>query len=119
MATFSLVLQDSADNSYRSALACRFAQAAVAAGHSINAVFFYSAAVDHANALRELPSDETDVATTWLVFAQQHAVPLIVCHTVATRRGIIEGENWRAGFQASGLTEFMASTQTADRVVQF
>lgn len=116
MAQFVLALHTSPNAAqpahYRSLLALRFAQAAVTAGHRISQVFFYQSAVLHGHA-----AAAQDIATQWQAFAQQHHIPLVLCHTVAATE--YQLEQLAEGYSNGGLTEFATAVAAADKVVQF
>jgi len=104
----------SAPAQHRSLLAYHYAQAALVSGHQIDMVFFYSAGVLHAHS-----AQSAEVITLWQQLAEQHAIPLVICNTVAENDYNLASSALRVPFQAGGLTEFSMAAAAADHVVQF
>lgn len=98
----------------RSLLAYHYAQAALVSGHHIDMVFFYSAAVLHA----QQPA-ESDAVTLWQTFAHEHNIPLVICNTVAETTYNMGVDELVAPFQNGGLSEFSMAAAAADHVIQF
>lgn len=109
MATFVLNLNHHPDDAQTAALALQFAQAVIGSAHQLVQVFFYQDAVHY-------PFHPS--ATAWQTFAQQHQVPLVVCHTQVEQREL-EPASMAAEFTLSGLTEFATVVADADRTVSF
>lgn len=109
-----LVLQKDINDAIYSERALRFAQQALKSGQDIACVFFYRAAVSHART--ELPDSARELQQRWQTWAEQHHIPLIVCHTVAEKMGL---DNFAAGFQDAGLTALVQAMASADRTLQF
>ena len=109
--------------------ALRFAQAAVARGHTLARVFFYYDAVAIANALVVAPQGEPDIAAEWSAFSQAHGVELVACIAASLRRGIVDAaeaaryelraHNLREPFQLLGLGQFVEMAASADRLITF
>lgn len=109
--------------------ALRFCEAALAAGHRIQRVFFYGDGVKHANALHSPPQDETDLHKAWQGLAASHQIELIVCVAAALKRGVLDAENARRmekptsnlgeGFLISGLGQLAEAMLEAERFVTF
>lgn len=114
MAKLTLILQSSVKEPPRSLDALAFAKAAVATGHTIDCVFFYRDSVNHA-ALPTAAENE-DLIRQWETFSRQNQVSLVVCHTVAERKGM---EAFHPSFEASGLTALATSIANSDRTLQF
>ncbi|MBK7660610.1 MAG: sulfurtransferase complex subunit TusD [Betaproteobacteria bacterium] len=98
--------------------AWQFCQAAIAAGHEIQRVFFYHDGVNNATKLTDPPQDDRHIVNRWSALAQEHKVDLVVCVAAALRRGIVE-ENLAKGFRISGLGQLVESAIQADRLVVF
>ncbi len=105
---------DSPDHHTRSLLAFRYAQAAVACGHQISMLFCYQQAVRLAALHHPHPH-----ADRWQQWAAQHAIPLVVCNTIAENEFGLSTEQLQAGFSVGGLTEFAHAVAEADQLVQF
>lgn len=109
--------------------ALRFARAAVAGGHDIHRVFFFSEGVHNANALSVMPQDEVQLAQAWAAFAEAHGVDLVSCISAGIRRGLLNetesrrysraGHSLQPGFDLSGLGQWVDATLAADRTVVF
>ena len=67
--------------------ALRFAQAVIEQGHVIDQVFFYQDAVQHANALLSVPSDELNLTDAWRTLSEAQQIPLVCCVGAGARRG--------------------------------
>lgn len=108
--------------------ALHFCEAAIAAGHTIDRVFFYGEGVLHGNLLNTPPQDEADLAPRWASLAA-NGTELVICVAAALKRGILDDGNARRfekpvanlapGFIISGLGQLAESLVTADRVVSF
>lgn len=115
------------DPAARSAL--RFAQAVVAAGHTVSRLFFYRDGVHVASQLGVQPQDEQDICAQWREFITQHQLDAVVCIAAALRRGVldpVEAKRWHAPaastgepYALSGLGQWIDALQTADRAVTF
>ncbi|WP_164876782.1 DsrE family protein [Pseudidiomarina gelatinasegens] len=98
----------------RSLLAYHYAQAALVSGHHIDMVFFYSAAVMHA----QQPA-ETETVALWQALAHEHNIPLVICNTVAETTYNMNVDELVAPFQNGGLSEFSMAAAATDHVIQF
>ncbi|MGQ4275866.1 DsrE family protein [Pseudidiomarina sp. E22-M8] len=103
--------------STRSLLALKYAQAALALGHTLKHVFFYQDGVLHA----KLNQDQqlTPVAAEWVLLSQKHGFPLVACSTVIENDYQLTPAQLHAAYQLGGLTEFSMAAAQAERVVQF
>lgn len=109
--------------------ALRFSQAAIAAGHSIEQIFFYQQGVSIATQLSVPLADEFDGSGEWAAFVQLHSLPLVVCVSAAERRGVIGAEqqaehakqtsNLHPAFSIAGLGALHQASLTSDRTVTF
>ncbi|MGM7317545.1 sulfurtransferase complex subunit TusD [Idiomarina sp. ST10R2A5] len=114
MAKITLIVQNSPEESLKSQEALSFALAAINSGHEIACVFFYREAVKHA--LLPTPDENRALINQWETISRHHDIPLVVCHTVAERKGI---EEFHPSFQASGLTALATAIANSDRTLQF
>lgn len=120
MASFALYLQSDTYASPTLASCLRFAKAALAAGHQIDHIFLYQAAVQAVVAGADLPADEPDQAGALADFCQQQQIPLLYCVTAAEKRGVASMlKPARAGYTAAGLAEFAIRLAEVDRLIQF
>jgi tRNA 2-thiouridine synthesizing protein D len=123
MVTGSPVSQQSA----RTALS--FCEAAVAAGHQLYRVFFYEDGVYTGSSLTITPQDERSINADWSAFVQKHQLDAVICVASALRRGILNDSeaaryeknaaNLAAGFEISGLGQWVDACLNSDRVVSF
>lgn len=98
--------------------AYRFAVAALARGHEVYRVFFYSDGVYNANKLSEPQSDDRNLVSLWSKLGTEHNVDLVVCVAAALRRGIKE-EILAQGFRISGIGKLVEAGIQADRFIVF
>lgn len=98
--------------------AYRFAEAALARGHEIYRVFFYSDGVYNSNRLSEPQTDDRNLVTLWSKLGTEHDIDLVVCVAAALRRGI-KDEVLDQGFRISGLGQLVEAGIKADRLVVF
>lgn len=111
------------------ATALRFARAALAAGHSIDRVFFYHDGVHGASALAVAPQDEPSPAAGWIELARQHGFELAACIAASSKRGVIDGAeaerhglgdgNVDPAFAIVGLGQLIEAIAASDRFVSF
>lgn len=109
--------------------ALQFARAWLAAGHTLERVFFYSDAVLTGACTAAPPSDEFDAHSEWQALARDHAVDLVVCVAAALRRGVCSQDeasrfnrpssNLGDHFRLGGLGELVEATLNSDRTVSF
>ncbi|MFC3121750.1 sulfurtransferase complex subunit TusD [Agaribacter flavus] len=106
--------------------ALQFCIAAVENGHTVEQVFFYSAAIHTASKLLLPNSDELNQREAWKHFSTQYKVPLYVCSTAATRRGLVSDDdmldvnNYDPMFSAVGMIEYFAALRDPKLIgVQF
>lgn len=125
---YALLILSSA-NQASSETAFRFAEAAVAAGHRIERVFFYAEGVYHANKLQQPPQGCKPTYSRWQQLSKEHNIDLVVCIAAALKRGIcdeqeadrynLDAANLAAGFSLSGLGQLVDSAISADRLITF
>ncbi|MFT6406947.1 MAG: tRNA 2-thiouridine synthesizing protein D [Arenicella sp.] len=109
--------------------ALRFCQAANAAGHTISQVFFYQDGVTQANRLSMPLDDEFNALDQWVKFAEQNAVPLVICISAGERRGVMSDAqaaeyqlasgNAHPAFSVAGLGALHDASLDSDRTVTF
>lgn len=109
--------------------ALQFCYKAVAQGHTICQVFFYSDAVTQASNLIVPLGDEFNCIEEWAKFAQMHSTELVVCVSAAERRGILnemqagefskEASNLHPAFNVEGLGVLHDASLASDRTVTF
>lgn len=125
---FTLIVSSSPqDPATRRALL--FARALLAAGQSIQRVFFYQDGVHVASRLLVCPQDETDWVAGWQALVREQQLEAVVCIAAALRRGVLDAaearryqkdaDNLAEGFVLAGLGELHEALQHADRVVHF
>lgn len=104
--------------------ALRFAEAAVASGHTVARIFFAGDGVLIGNALLDTPSDEPQLQQRWQWLANQHGSELLLCSAAAQRYGIRTDAEQTAGnlasaFTISGLGSLVECTLDCERVLHF
>mgnify|MGYP000103138449 FL=1 len=129
MSSFTLLVTSAPYSSQSAYSAYRFAMAAVKQHHNINGVFFYQSGTLNGSALQQLSSDEFDLHNAWKQLANEHSVPLMVCVSAATKRGItnetdaLEADDphhsLATEFQSVGLGDLAQLLTNSDRMVQF
>ena len=126
---FTLAVHGSPYASNSNTHALGFTDAALAAGHDIDQVFFYHDGVYTAVDTRVVPQDEANVTQRWQRLAQTHDFPLHVCIANAIKRGVLDtaendryeqsGSNLAEGFELVGLGQLIAGISESDRYVEF
>lgn len=109
--------------------ALSFCTAALASGHTLYRVFFYEDGVHAGSALTVVPQDERNLNSAWSDFIQQHQLDAVICVASALKRGILNNSeatryqkpaaNLAAGFEISGLGQWVDACLNSDRVVSF
>ncbi|WP_133469562.1 sulfurtransferase complex subunit TusD [Paraglaciecola marina] len=129
MSSFTLLVTSAPCSEQNAYSAYRFALAAVQAKHTVNGIFFYQSGTLNGSSLQLTPSDEFDLYAAWKSLANDHKVPLMVCVSAASKRGIITTEDAQdsdnphfsltAPFESVGLGELAILMKNSDRLVQF
>ena len=96
--------------------AWEFVQAALARGHEIVGVFFYTDGVHNVNRFMNPPGERV-IGKRWSELGAQ-GVPLVACVTDSTYRGVTQ-ELAVANVKISGLGSLAEFIQQADRFVTF
>jgi len=109
--------------------ALSFAKAAIAEGHALPRVFFYSHGVHIASGLSHIPQGEICLRTQWIDFAEKNRTELVVCITAALRYGLLSEEeakrislnhwNVEPPFILSGLGQMIEGLNGVDRHMVF
>lgn len=113
MSQLCIVLQSSVHKHHQSKRALRFCQQLMQQRHKINCLFFYRQAVDHAST--DIENEALEIQRQWQAFAKQYDIPLVVCHTVAERKGL---NGFAERFDDAGLTALVSAMASADRTLQ-
>jgi len=126
---FSLAIYAAPYSSEGSSTAYRFAQTALAQGHDIYRLFFYSDGVHNASSLAAPPQDELQLPEHWQQLINTHDIDAVVCVASALRRGILNTEeaqrydkstsNMLEGFDISGLGQLVDAAVHSDQVITF
>lgn len=98
--------------------AYQFAKAALAKGHEIPRIFFYSDGVLNSTKMMEPQSDDRHIQKRWTELQKEHGMEFIVCVAAAKRRGIND-EVLAEGFTIGGLGMLTELAIEADRLVTF
>lgn len=126
---YTLLVLEAPHTRSSSLAALRFAQAAIARGHTVSPVFFYGDGVHAASALATPPQDETDPTAAWRHFALEHGIELVACIASALRRGLLDDNerqryqrpaaNLDPAFILSGLGQLATAALETDRTITF
>ncbi len=126
---FSLLILGAPYSSQSVSTALRFAQASIAAGHSLYRIFFYHDAVNSGNTLITPPQDESDIPHQWQALADDHDIDLVVCIASALKRGVLDEKeadryeqsthNLNKHFTISGLGQLVDASIESDRLITF
>lgn len=129
MASFTLLVTSAPFSQQDAYSAYRFALAATEAQHKVLGVFFYQSGTLNANDLQIGPTNEFDMLNAWKGLANEHQIPLMVCVSAASRRGITSSEDAQEAdkqqhsltspFESVGLGELAVLLKQTDRLVQF
>lgn len=129
MATISLLITSSPSSNQNPYSALRFAQNVIASEHILAGIFFYEQGVLNANNLSVMPADEFNINQAWAELSKAYKIPLLVCVTAATKRGVLSSQdadesdklhfNLGAPFQSVGLGELANLMHSSDRLIQF
>ena len=129
MSSFTLLVTSAPFSEQNAYSAYRFALAAVEAKHTVEGVFFYQGGTLNGSSLQLIPSNEFDLYKAWKGLAETYNVPLVVCVSAASKRGItspedaadndIEHYSLTPPFESVGLGELAVLLKNSDRLIQF
>ncbi|OEY68104.1 sulfurtransferase complex subunit TusD [Marinobacter sp. X15-166B] len=127
--TYTLVITGAPYTSQAPQTALNFAQAVLAAGHTIDRVFLYGDGIHLASVLAAPPSDEANWTQRWGELLTAHEIPAVACIASALRRGLLDpaeqaryekpAANLAAPFEIAGLGEWVEGQLQSSRVVYF
>lgn len=110
---FTLMVSKSPFDHRNAENALAFCHAAMEQGHKINQVFFYQSGTHNASHLQLPNNDEVHVHRQWLALHQKYKIPLNVCVTAASRRGVVDetfvdngAANLKSPFSQVGLSAY-------------
>jgi tRNA 2-thiouridine synthesizing protein D len=95
MSSFTLLVTSAPFSQQNAYSAYRFALAAVQSKHTVNGIFFYQSGTLNGSSLQITPSDEFDLYAAWQKLSQEFQVPLMVCVSAASKRGITNTDDAR------------------------
>ncbi|RBP52674.1 sulfurtransferase complex subunit TusD [Arenicella xantha] len=129
MAAINLLVTGAVFSTQAGFSALRFANAAIAAGHSITQVFFYQDGVTQGSALSVPLGDEFDASSAWGELADKQGIELVICVSAGERRGVLgdaqahefakAAHNLHSSFRVEGLGVLHDACLQADRTVTF
>jgi tRNA 2-thiouridine synthesizing protein D len=129
MSSFTLLVTSAPYSNQSAYSAYRFALAAVNSNHQIKGIFFYQGGTLNGSALQLIPADEFNLHNAWKNISAEHNIPLLVCVSAATKRGITSKQDAEdddqshhslsAEFQSVGLGDLAILISSSDRLVQF
>lgn len=113
-----ILLKEGPYNHQASDTAYKFAEAAIAMGHKVDAVFLYNDGVTNVTKLSDPPQDDRNIGARWSDLATKHGVEVLACIAASKRRGIAD----EILIEGSGITGLGTLTDIAirnDRLVTF
>jgi tRNA 2-thiouridine synthesizing protein D len=129
MSSFTLLVTSAPYSTQSAYSAYRFALAAVELTHQIKGIFFYQDGTLNGSALQLIPSDEFNLLNAWKKISAEHNIPLLVCVSAATKRGITNANDAEDcdqvhhslsdEFQSVGLGDLAILVADSDRLIQF
>lgn len=125
----SIAVHGAPYSSQSSRSALRFAECALARGHTIHRIFFYHegvlAAGDHGIA----PQDEEDIHAGWIALQKGHGIELAACIANSLKRGMLDDDERERyekpaatvhrRFTVVGLGQLVDAIAACDRFVTF
>ena len=111
-----VIVNDSPWGSALPATALRLTRTVLAAGKTVEAVFFRGDGVYNAIPGRGRDAGTPDLAREWAVLSASGDFPLLVCSAAASRR--LDSEPGH-GFREAGLAEVFERLTVCDRLVAF
>jgi tRNA 2-thiouridine synthesizing protein D len=125
--SYTLILTQSPVQYESNQTAQSFVAELIAAGDTIDRVFFYQDAV-YIGLQSQVPGQGLEASYQgWLALQQLQDFPLQLCIANSLRRGILDeaeaarysqNANLKAGFQLAGLGEIAEACQTSDRIIR-
>lgn len=113
MTTFVIFVNTAPLNSINGRHAIKFCQAAMAAGHQIQQIFFYGDGVNHANCHALPVSGETPTLAQWIDIKRISGAPLNLCITAAEKRGLVSAGNHHESvseaFSVCGMADYFSA----------
>jgi tRNA 2-thiouridine synthesizing protein D len=129
MSSFTLLVTSAPYSTQSAYSAYRFALATLELTHQIKGIFFYQGGTLNSNELQLIPSDEFNLHQAWKQLSANHNIPLMVCVSTATKRGITNIQDAEDAdqihhslspeFQSVGLGDLAILLTDSDRLVQF
>ncbi|MFT5840467.1 MAG: tRNA 2-thiouridine synthesizing protein D [Flavobacteriales bacterium] len=129
MSSFTLLVTSAPYSNQSAYTAYRFVLAAVKSKHQIRGIFFYQDGTLNGSALQIIPTDEFNLHNEWKKISAEHNIPLLVCVSAATKRGITNAKDAEdcdqshhslsAEFKSVGLGDLAILIADSDRLVQF
>jgi tRNA 2-thiouridine synthesizing protein D len=129
MTTFALLVLGAPISTQSVTTAYEFARAATGAGHRVLRVFFYHDGIYCGNDWQIPAGGDDAVPERWSELAERCQIDLVICVASAMKRGVLDTEtalrhdkaagNIAAGFELSGLGQWIEACVLADRVVSF
>ena len=114
--TFTLMVSKSPFDHRNAENALVFCYAAIEQGYNVKQVFFYQSGIQNASCLLSPNNDEVHLYKRWLALYNEYKIPLNVCISAASRRGVVddtfvekEVANLLSPFTQVGLTAYFAA----------
>ena len=83
-----ILLKEGPYNHQAADTAFKFAEAAIAKGHTVDAIFLYNDGVINATKHADPPQDDRNITARWMALAKDHGVEILACIAASKRRGI-------------------------------
>lgn len=118
---FNILVTGAPFDSLAAHSALLFSRAAVAAGNTIEQVFFYQQGAHIASGDIKLLDDDFDARSAWVEFAEQNSIRLCACVSASENRGVAttNGASLDHAFEVVGLGQLYEASLTANRTVTF
>ncbi len=113
-----ILLKEGPYNHQASDTAYKFAEAAIARGHKVDAVFLYNDGVTNVTRLMDPPQDDRNIAERWSRLAKEQGVEILACIAASKRRGISD-EILIEGGEITGLGTLTDIAIRNDRLLTF
>jgi tRNA 2-thiouridine synthesizing protein D len=113
-----ILLKEGPYNHQAADTAYKFAEAAIAKGHKVDAIFLYNDGVINATRLGDPPQDDRNIAARWTELSQKHGVEVLACIAASKRRGIND-EVMIDGGEITGLGTLTDIAIRNDRLLTF
>ncbi|NTV26603.1 MAG: sulfurtransferase complex subunit TusD [Chlorobiaceae bacterium] len=113
-----ILLKEGPYNHQAADTAYKFAEAAIARGHRVDAIFLYNDGVLNVTRHMDPPQDDRHIASRWDELNKKHGVEVLACIAASKRRGI-NNDVIIEGGEITGLGTLTDIAIRTDRLVTF